>query len=318
MNNELISVVLTSYNHKEYLDSAIRHILAQSYKNIELVIIDDCSTDGSQEVIKKYLNDSRVKAHLLESNLGSYVKSTNLGASYATGEYVNFAQCDDYSDFTLIERLYSVINEHPQCDVAYSASYLIDEHDTIIGNDFDCRSESFKRNCSNDTVIDGKQMRQFLYQSCVVPNLSAVLINRELFNSVGGLSSEFLVLADWDMWIRLTYKTQFFYVRDFLNYFRQHSTTIRSRISLKKQLKELFLMHKRNILAINLTIEEKLGIYYNVALVWLAFSKDNFYIWMRILPSLVIFSMKLSALVSLFLPFVALKIVTMKICKRLF
>lgn len=298
---ELISVILTSYNHKEYLESAITHILNQTYKNIELIIIDDCSTDGSQDIIKKYQSDNRVKVYLLESNLGSYVKSTNLGATYASGKYLNFAQCDDFSDLYLLEKLYDALTAYPNCGVAYSSSFLIDEHDTIIGDDYQGRTALFKVKCRTSTDIIGKEMRRFLYQSCVIPNLSAVLIRKDLFQGVKGLSEEFLVMADWDLWLRLTYKTDFYYLRENLNYFRQHSTTIRSRISMKKQLRELFLMHQRNAI-IELTLSERLFIYYNIGNVWLAFARGSFYTWVRTFPYVFKLAIHLSPIIPLCLP----------------
>lgn len=300
--NELITVVLTSYNHKEYLESAITHMLNQTYKNIELIIIDDCSTDGSQDIIKKYQSDHRVKAYLLESNLGSYVKSTNLGATYASGNYLNFAQCDDFSDIYLLEKLHDALMAHPDCGVAYSSSFLIDEHDTIIGDDYKGRTVLFKTKCGTSTDIAGQEMRRFLYQSCVIPNLSSVLIRRDLYQDVEGLSEEFLVMADWDMWFRLTYRTNFYYLRENLNYFRQHSTTIRSRISMKKQLREFFLMHQRNLIKAELAFSERLFIYYNIANIWVAFARENFHFWIRIFPYVFKWAVHLSPIVPLFLP----------------
>ena len=185
MTNELISVVLTSYNHKDYLGQAIAHILGQTYVNIELIIVDDCSTDGSQEIIKSYANNPKVKTFLLEKNLGSYVKSTNLGASYASGMYLNFAQCDDYSDKCLLEKLYDALKHHPQCGIAYSGSYMVNENDVIVGDDYRIRSDRFKKKILSSAVIKGEDFRTLLYESCVIPNLSAVLVRKEIYQKVG-------------------------------------------------------------------------------------------------------------------------------------
>lgn len=271
MENELISVVLTSYNHKEYLEQAITHILCQTYENIELIIVDDCSTDGSQEIIKSYANNPKVKIYLLEKNLGSYVKTTNLGASYASGMYLNFAQCDDYSDRFLLEKLYNALKHHPQCGVAYSGSYMVDENDVIIGDDYHIRSARFKKKIFSSTLIKGEVFRTLLYESCVIPNLSAVLVRKAIYQKVGGLSTDFLVLADWDMWIRISYHTDFFYVNEKLNYFRQHSETIRNRISVKKQLDELIQMYLYNKRNNKVSCRENLFICYNAVTIIVSF-----------------------------------------------
>lgn len=302
MTNELISVVLTSYNHRKYLEKAITHILNQTYKNFELIIVDDCSTDGSQEVIKRYLNNPKVKILLLEKNLGSYVKSTNLGVSYASGMYLNFAQCDDYSDIFLLEKLHRSLKNYPQCDVAYSASYMINENDAIIGNDYDIRSNRFKRIVSNCIYITGDRFRTLLYESCVIPNLSAVLIRREIYNNIGGLSDNYFVLADWDMWIRISYHTNFFYVNEKLNYFRQHSTTIRSQISIKKQLNEFIQMLQYNKTNNTISYGENLFICYKAISIIISFisqggNKSS------MIPYALFKSLKYSPFIILLLPY---------------
>lgn len=275
MESELISVVLTSYNHQEYLEKAITHILDQTYENFELIIVDDCSTDGSQEIIKLYAYNPKVKIYLLDKNLGSYVKSTNLGASYASGMYLNFAQCDDYSDKFLLEKLYNALKSNPQCGVAYSGSYMIDEDDVILGDDYQIRSDKFKRKISDSTSIKGYDFRMLLYESCVIPNLSAVLVRKAMYNKIGGLSTNYKVLADWDMWIRMSYYTDFFYVNEKLNYFRQHAETIRSRISVKRQLDELIFMFQYNKVNNKISYRENLFICYNVTTILVSFIRQS-------------------------------------------
>jgi glycosyltransferase involved in cell wall biosynthesis len=97
-NNPLVSIVFTSYNHLEFLKQAIESILNQTYTNFELIVIDDCSTDGSQDLLTRYTFDNRVNLNLLDSNTGSFVKASNYGARIASGEYILFAQCDDFSE----------------------------------------------------------------------------------------------------------------------------------------------------------------------------------------------------------------------------
>ena len=98
-----ISIVFTSFNHREFLKEALDALINQTFKDFELIIIDDNSSDGSQEILKKYTYDKRVKLHLLEKNTGSYVYSSNIGASKAKSEYIIFAQCDDVAEKTQLE-----------------------------------------------------------------------------------------------------------------------------------------------------------------------------------------------------------------------
>lgn len=240
MNNPKISVVFTSYNHKEYLKQAIDSLLTQTFRDFELIIIDDCSTDGSQEILREYAKiDERVRLTINKKNSGSYVYSTNQGASMAVAPYIIFAQCDDYADPQQIEKLVAAIDTH-NVDVVFSCSRLIDEKGGILGYDYDGREKLFKAKYAQDSVIEKHDAQKLLLKSCIVPNLSAALIKKSLFDKLGGLSSQFLVLADWDFWLKASIYTDFFYIREPLNNFRQHSTTIRSAIKMKKQINEIF------------------------------------------------------------------------------
>ena len=235
-----VSIIFTSYNHKEFLEQALNSLLNQTFKDFELIIVDDCSTDGSQDVLKSY-NDPRIRLFLNEKNSGSYVKSSNYGASKAVAPYMLFAQCDDWAEPTQLETLMNHMLTH-NVGVVYSCSNMVDEGGHLLGTDFDCRIQSFKSLCSSDTIIGKKDAMFFLLDSCIIPNLSAALIKKSFYDQLGGLSDNYLVLADWDFWLRMSLITDFYYIREPLNNFRQHSTTIRSTIKMKRQLEELFNM----------------------------------------------------------------------------
>lgn len=234
---------MTSYNHKEYIGLAIESILNQTFKDFEFIIVDDNSTDGSQEIIKKYeILDNRIKAVYRTENFGNYVSATNYAASLASSEHIIFSQCDDYAEVTQLEELYNAHLKHPQCKVIYSCSRLVDSEGKFLMYDYDIREKKFKDSCVQDTTIYKGNMFLFLLQSCVIPNLSAAMIDKQLFKTLSGLSNNYMVLADWDFWIRCTYITDFYYIRKPLNNFRQHNTTIRNTIKVEKQLDELYKM----------------------------------------------------------------------------
>ncbi|HEY4875342.1 MAG TPA: glycosyltransferase family 2 protein, partial [Puia sp.] len=92
----LVSVLMTAYNREKYIAQAIESVLASSYKNFELIIVDDCSSDNTIEIAKKYQQqDSRIKVHVNEKNLGDY-PNRNKAASYAKGKYLKYVDADDY------------------------------------------------------------------------------------------------------------------------------------------------------------------------------------------------------------------------------
>jgi teichuronic acid biosynthesis glycosyltransferase TuaG len=95
--NYLISVILTNYNGSRFLKKSINSVLNQTYKNLELIIIDDCSTDSSEKIIKHYKKiDKRIRFFLTKKNSGNASLPRNLGISKSKGRYVAFIDADDY------------------------------------------------------------------------------------------------------------------------------------------------------------------------------------------------------------------------------
>jgi len=269
LERPLVSVVFTSYNHIEYLEQALDSIVNQTYKKIELIIVDDCSTDGSQDILKSYAAKfSEIKLHLLEKNTGSYVKASNYGAKYALGDFIIFAQCDDFSAPTQIENLVKAFIENPEVGVVYSRSNLVDKNGHVYLNDYVIREKSFKKKCVNDTIISGPEMRGFLSYSCVIPNLSAALIQKKLYVESGGLSEKYLMAADWAFWLEISERTSFYYLSEPLNNFRQHETTIRSQVKIAKQILEIYKVFYAHLSKYKLTNRERWKIKSGAGAAW--------------------------------------------------
>lgn len=273
MNNNVpeVSIVFTSYNHVEFLEQAIKSILIQSYTNFELIVVDDCSTDSSQETLKLYSYDSRIHLNLLESNTGSYVKASNYGANLAVGKYLLFAQCDDFSEPNQLEILVSALNNNNDVGVAYSRSNLIDKEGSFISDDYTIREYSFRKKCFQSTTIDKKHMRKYLSYSCVIPNLSAALIRKDLYFKVGGLSDKYFIASDWDFWLRLTSETDFIYIATPLNNFRQHDTTIRSTYKVSTQIIEIHKIIYEFIAKNKINSIDKFNLKIGAGAIWFAY-----------------------------------------------
>ena len=93
--NKMISIVTPSYNSSKFISETIESAISQTYQSWEMIIVDDCSTDGSQEIIKEYCkNDSRIKLFALEDNSGAAV-ARNRAINEANGEYIAFLDSDD-------------------------------------------------------------------------------------------------------------------------------------------------------------------------------------------------------------------------------
>src|SRR5215204_5853959 len=114
-----VSILLPTYNSASFLDDAIQSALNQTFTDFELIIVDNCSTDNSKEVISKYISDSRVRFYVNEKNLGSN-GNFNKCFSLATGDYIKCLCSDDRLNLSLLEKFVSVMEEYPSVSLVSS------------------------------------------------------------------------------------------------------------------------------------------------------------------------------------------------------
>lgn len=142
--NKKISVIVAVYNTEKYLDRCIESLLNQTYKNIELVIVEDCSTDSSRKLLKKYKENKNIKVFYNRENRGlSY--SRNYGLKKSTGDFIGYIDSDDYVEPDYYEKLMSSIKDN-KSDITICDIKLVDEQTNKIqrckcyANDFDVYS----------------------------------------------------------------------------------------------------------------------------------------------------------------------------------
>ncbi len=283
--NNLVSAIVTSYNHAEYLEIRMESLLAQTYEDIEIIVIDDCSTDGSTKVLEKYRNNPKIEVVVLDTN-GGYANACNLGVNLCKGEYIMFAECDDFSESTQVETLARHLSENESVGVAYCRSNIVDKDGKIIGDDFTIREKTFKRYCIENTLITKHVMQRFLLHSCAIPNMSAALLKKDIITQVDGLSNAYKMCADWDLWCRIATCTDFYYVTLPLNNFRTHSSTARNIFGIKVQVYEIQKLLYCSASKFNLSLLEKLKFRIDFGFVWAGYFKENPMEWMRSLPFL--------------------------------
>ena len=123
-----VSVIMALYNVEEYLEKSVNSILNQTYTNIEIIMCDDCSKDGTLNLAKKLAKkDSRIKVLENKENLKSG-KTRNRCIEEATGKYIAIQDADDYSDLTRIEKQVKFLEENKKYDFVSSGIYRFDEN----------------------------------------------------------------------------------------------------------------------------------------------------------------------------------------------
>ena len=263
----LVSVVVASYNHAQYLTRRMDSLVNQTYPDSEILVIDDCSPDNSVEILRTYVAQSRVKLILHEKN-GGWVAVSNQGIEKTAGEFIIFANCDDDCHPCMIERLVDAINRNPTAGIAFCRSLMVDENDRVCGDDYEIREKAFRERCAGDAFIGREEMRRFLLHSCVIPNLSAALIRRSCFDSVGLLASGYRACSDWDLFFRIADHFDFCYVAEPLNRFRQHSATIRSATKGRITYDEFFRLLLSEIRRGRLSAGERIHFRLHVMYLW--------------------------------------------------
>lgn len=115
ISNPAVSILMTAYNREQYIAEAIESVLVSSFKDFELIIVDDCSTDRTVEIARGYeQKDSRVRVYVNEKNLGQF-PNRNKASEYASGKYIYYSDSDDTILPDGLEKLVNLMEQYPEC-----------------------------------------------------------------------------------------------------------------------------------------------------------------------------------------------------------
>ena len=218
--NIIISVIVPNYNHAPYLRQRMDSILGQTFKDFEVIVIDDCSTDKSREVIESYRSNPRVSQIVYnEKNSGSAFRQWVNGIALAKGEWVWIAESDDWAEPTFLERMMDAVEQHPSCGLAYCWSCRTDELGNLLWKIPDKKEVKMYR---GEAFI-----REKLLFSNVLVNVSACLFKRSLFQPEHvSLYENMRLCGDWFFYVLLAEQADVVVVKSPLNYCRRHGTNI--------------------------------------------------------------------------------------------
>lgn len=214
-----VSVILPNYNHAIYLDERIESILNQSFRDFELIILDDCSTDHSRQVIDKYKDHEKVSTIIYNDvNSGSTFLQWEKGIAKSMGEYIWIAESDDWCELNLLAELVSGLEKDQNCTFSYCQSYCIQNTNQISWQ---------SQHPLLSEVIDGNIfIRQYMLLNNSVFNASMVLWKKELFQSVSKEFLNYKFCGDWLFWVELCKYGNVHISGKLLNYFRKHDNDI--------------------------------------------------------------------------------------------
>ena len=237
----LVSVIIPNYNYARFLEQRIDSVLNQTYSNIEVIILDDCSTDNSKEVIEKYRNTPKVK-HIIynKENSGSTFKQWEKGFAKAKGEFIWIAECDDYAAPTFLEEIVHIMQNDETIKIGYSNSYWITPQKTFIN-----RWCTIKKDIK---IYNGKRfIKTHMMKENYIYNASMVVFRRDALNSVDPDYKNYKSCGDKLFWISMAVTGKVAYICKPLNYFRIHSDKVTSKSTANGVLfQEEFKLYRKN------------------------------------------------------------------------
>lgn len=217
---ELVSVIIPSYNHEKYIKKCIESVLNQTYKNIEVLVEDDCSTDNTREIIKS-IKDKRLKKIFSKKNKGT-VRTINHLMSLCKGDYIAIIGSDDYWYPEKLEKQVKIFKEQ-DVGAVFSEVDVIDENDNIYENDINFTSDIFRK----DNLSQGKRMRLFYEVGNHLCHSSSI-ISRKVFEDIGYYNPIYRQLHDFDYWVRIANKYSIYIVNEKLMAYRRNKTNNQS------------------------------------------------------------------------------------------
>ena len=225
-----VSVVVPNYQHGRFLGRRLESILKQSYADLELIYLDDGSTDDSADVFARYAGDPRVRPARPSPRSGNPFIQWNRGVALARGDYVWIAEADDDAAPTLLERLVAVLDDHPDVGLAYCESLAVDDSGAELCSLARRTRVLDAERWSADFRASGPdECRRYLIFKNTIPNASAVLFRRRVFEAVGGAEEGLSLSGDWLTWVKLCLASDLAFVAEPLNRFRRHDRSVRQR-----------------------------------------------------------------------------------------
>jgi glycosyltransferase involved in cell wall biosynthesis len=201
----LVSVIMPCFDARAFVGEAVDCVLGQTYPRIELIAVDDGSTDDTLEVLRGY--GGRI-AVLTQANAGPY-PARNLGLRHATGELVAFLDADDYWTPDFVEKLCRALDPRPDAALAYCGWQNVGLHgprsDPYVPPDYE----------------QGDKLEAFLRAASPWP-IHAALVRKTVLDAVGGFDTEWRTCMDYDLWLRVAASRPIVRVPEVLAFYRHH------------------------------------------------------------------------------------------------
>lgn len=233
----LVSLIIISYNHQKYISDCMRSLLSLTYPNMELLYLDDCSSDGSYETANQYLEALQHKYATVRfagnrENKG-LINNLNRLVPESSGKYVKTLAADDFLTEDSIELMVHYMEQHPECDLLYTNG--------IYGDDsihFPIKDGNAFTKLYHGAQLEGEGLFEELYRKDFIA-APTVMVRGDVYNRYG-LYDERIGIEDWDHFLRIAENGRMGYLDEITVMYRftenslSHSASPARRINMQK------------------------------------------------------------------------------------
>lgn len=186
--SELVTVIILTYNKAHFVSESIQSVLAQNYTNLEIIVIDDASTDSTKEFLELFLKNNQIRFIQNKKNIG-ISQNRNYGVFLAKGKFVAMLDGDDvWLDCDKLTKQVKYLEENPECGAVGTWVVQIDEYGSNIKKiAYEEKDESLRKS--------------ILYRNPMAN--SSVLFRREVAQRVGGYDDSLVTMEDHDLWLKI-------------------------------------------------------------------------------------------------------------------
>lgn len=219
-----LSVITLVYNQAPFLEERIRSIIKQTFQDFEWIIIDDCSTDNSMEIIRKKLAGvPQVKCLIVHKQNCGVHPSFNEALSHCTAKYVHHAAGDDSCDPELFAKSVTFMETNDDLGFIHTAYRIIDENNRVNRVIYPMKdiSISLSYDFFKKLALDGNFVCS-----------PSVTFHRERYQSIGGMSNDWVYASDYELWMRLSMRWNVGYIAEPLVSWRRHPQALSRRVQV--------------------------------------------------------------------------------------
>lgn len=231
--NPLVSVIVPNFNHAEFIEQRLESILTQTFRDFEVIILDDCSEDNSRDLLLSYKSHSKVSHCIFnEVNSGNTYKQWNKGIRLSRGRFIWIAESDDFCEANFLEEMLKPLINDKEISLVYCQSNRVNSYGNITGNWLDHTSDMDTELFNNNFILSGNEFNyRFLIERNVIPNASAVVFGRDIIEQVGLLNEDNYLKynGDWLLYFKLITNSKIAFIGKSLNNFRYHKKSVIAR-----------------------------------------------------------------------------------------